>query len=553
MTDRRGALLNLLATGIAAGASNAVTPANQASEELSRAIPTTGAVACSGQIFSVRTYGARGDGVADDGPAVQRTIVAALAAGGGIVFFPAGDYRVTGIDATNADPDQFDVALRMIGEGRHLSRIVAGAPGTALLDISGRNNLYVEGLQFLAHAHVARCAVLLARTPRSQNCNNNQFVDCLFIGNYGEATILSYAAESTSWDRCRFLNSNAQARYCCFVTGPGHRVSAASRAATHVGPNTDNVMVDCEFYAPFEGARPVRFEGGGGYTFVACAVLCGSASNVRLVSYGAPIDGVFNGPITWTACHFEVFGRANVAHWLDGAGLSYFRGIAIDGGAMMVAADTPLLDFDRRTANVRPVLQSARIAAPLLPPGVVAGAVRVHAATSSRIDLRYSPEIGALTIFDFARDCTLEAARSSIGQVIGSPVTLASAGLPTRGSVAAGMRIYNLDARTGQPSGWQVAAGGAGTFAGGTEGEEGSGPIGPIKAVGTVGNGTQLAGAGAGRLAIGDRVLLGTARRPAYVRDLDGEIAWFDPPMSEKGPVTLRTPELVALAPFGGA
>lgn len=553
MTDRRGALRGLLATSIAAGTPVAVTMANQTPAGPGGAKPASGAVVTSGRVFSVRTYGARGDGLADDGPAVQRAITAALAAGGGIVFFPAGDYRVAGIDATNADPDQFDVGLRLIGEGRHLSRILAGVPGTALLNVSGRNNLYVEGLQFLAHEHVARCAVLLARTPRSQNCNNNHFIDCLFTGNYGEATILSYAAESTSWCRCRFLNSNAQARHCCFATGVGHRVSAASRATTYIGPNTDNVMVDCEFYAPFEGARPVRFEGGGGYAFVACALLCGSASNVRLVTYGAPIDGVFNGPITWTACHFEVFGRGNVAHWLDAAGLSYFRGIAIDGGAMMVAADTPLLDFDRRTANVRPVLQSSRIAAPLLPPGIVAGAVRVHAATSSRIDLRYSPEIGALTIFDFARDCTLEAPGLSIGQVLGSPITLASAGLPVSGSVAVGMLIRNLDARAGQPSGWQVAAGGAGTFPGGTNPEEGAGAIGPIKAVGAVGSGMRLTGAGAGRLAIGDQVLLGTAQRPACVRDLDGEVAWFDPPMKELGPVALRAPGLIALAQFSGA
>ena len=43
-------------------------------------------------IFSVRTYGAVGDGKAIDSPAINKAIEAAAAAGGGVVFFPAGNY-----------------------------------------------------------------------------------------------------------------------------------------------------------------------------------------------------------------------------------------------------------------------------------------------------------------------------------------------------------------------------------------------------------------------------------------------------------------------------
>jgi len=42
--------------------------------------------------FDVRTYGAVGDGVTIDTPAVNRAIEAAAAKGGGTVFFPAGTY-----------------------------------------------------------------------------------------------------------------------------------------------------------------------------------------------------------------------------------------------------------------------------------------------------------------------------------------------------------------------------------------------------------------------------------------------------------------------------
>ena len=40
--------------------------------------------------FNVRAYGAKGDGVAADSPAINRAIEAAAAAGGGTVIFPLG-------------------------------------------------------------------------------------------------------------------------------------------------------------------------------------------------------------------------------------------------------------------------------------------------------------------------------------------------------------------------------------------------------------------------------------------------------------------------------
>ena len=48
--------------------------------------------ASGGQTFDVTAYGAVGDGVADDAPAIQRAIHAAMVAGGGTVYFPARTY-----------------------------------------------------------------------------------------------------------------------------------------------------------------------------------------------------------------------------------------------------------------------------------------------------------------------------------------------------------------------------------------------------------------------------------------------------------------------------
>lgn len=46
-------------------------------------------------VFNVKDYGAAGDGVADDTAEIQAAIDAAAAAGGGVVFLPAGTYKIT--------------------------------------------------------------------------------------------------------------------------------------------------------------------------------------------------------------------------------------------------------------------------------------------------------------------------------------------------------------------------------------------------------------------------------------------------------------------------
>src|SRR2546426_179006 len=49
----------------------------------------------SPDVFNVRVFGAMGNGTADDTAAIQKAIDAARDAGGGLVFIPAGTYRVT--------------------------------------------------------------------------------------------------------------------------------------------------------------------------------------------------------------------------------------------------------------------------------------------------------------------------------------------------------------------------------------------------------------------------------------------------------------------------
>ena len=60
--------------------------------------------------FNVNSFLARGDGVTDDTAAIQKAINACAAAGGGVVYFPAGVYLISSTLTINADNVQIEGA-----------------------------------------------------------------------------------------------------------------------------------------------------------------------------------------------------------------------------------------------------------------------------------------------------------------------------------------------------------------------------------------------------------------------------------------------------------
>ncbi len=104
-------------------------------------------------VFNVRDYGAIGDGVADDGPAIRQAIAAAAnGAGtntGGMVYLPPGKYQITSTETT-ADGLQVGlncdrlVNLQLTGSGalsggrRSASRIIFNTPSSTHSQISAR-------------------------------------------------------------------------------------------------------------------------------------------------------------------------------------------------------------------------------------------------------------------------------------------------------------------------------------------------------------------------------------------------------------------------------
>ncbi len=85
--------------------------------------------------FNVKNYGALGNGADDDTPKIQAAIDAAVAAGGGTVYFPAGVYAVT----PAADGPALSIGgngIRLVGASSKAATLVKKANGI-LLRMSG--------------------------------------------------------------------------------------------------------------------------------------------------------------------------------------------------------------------------------------------------------------------------------------------------------------------------------------------------------------------------------------------------------------------------------
>jgi hypothetical protein len=100
------------------------------------------APASSGKTFDVTAYGAVGDGVADDTPAIQRAIhAAAQAAGGGIVYFPARTYLLN-----SHSPSRHPWMFYNLLIGSHVT--LAGQKGAKVLQgPGGRHSLPVRAME----------------------------------------------------------------------------------------------------------------------------------------------------------------------------------------------------------------------------------------------------------------------------------------------------------------------------------------------------------------------------------------------------------------------
>ena len=103
------------------------------------------------EVFSVKDFGALGNGSNDDRQEIQAAIDAAIAAGGGTVYFPKGTYKITGYVGKNTSAPQA-TSIILLGEaGTILSSEPTSYSAYGIFfqgsnwDTLGVENIYVEG------------------------------------------------------------------------------------------------------------------------------------------------------------------------------------------------------------------------------------------------------------------------------------------------------------------------------------------------------------------------------------------------------------------------
>ena len=195
-------------------------------------------------LFSVKNYGAIGNGIADDEPAIQDAIDAA-AVGGGVVMFPPGTYNIEG------DLDIPSNVSLWAPAGPMVTTISAGA-SIQILDFDGG---FVAGLQSVVGLRLVNGVSTSQRMVHLSNDTYVSFDNChLDAINTTNASILgeTVSGGSIRINNCWFLNNSSGSAIRCY--GPDHTV--ITKCYFKPLPNvhstiylreTDATVSDCRF------------------------------------------------------------------------------------------------------------------------------------------------------------------------------------------------------------------------------------------------------------------------------------------------------------------
>lgn len=200
-----------------------------------------------GGIYSVRsaTYGASGDGVADDTAEIQGAIAAAAGVGGGVVYLPPGNYRITSaLDLSVAN----GAKVNIIGAGPSMTTLSMDHASNSWINVS--NSGPANGLQIIAGITFAALQTCSGSNVVDTvgNWTRGALLDCQFGGS--TAGLLKLAAgNEAAIERCRFVldgGNNNQAINVVATTGTG---PLRVRGCTFVGPATAYNPTNAVVYA----------------------------------------------------------------------------------------------------------------------------------------------------------------------------------------------------------------------------------------------------------------------------------------------------------------
>jgi hypothetical protein len=184
-------------------------------------------------------YHARGDGIADDYPAIQRAVDVVLAGGGGIVYIPAGRYLLR---SGHVVPTSAGVGrnVTFLGEGADISILVLGSPGACMSDWpeGESTDLEIRNLGFDAGGFWGSSCVVLA------SVRGLQIGGCSFAGTASQPALKIGRAQNYYMDPARPVQSTGvHVTNCRF---PQHRGAGAYEAVRFANVAGGSLM-GCNF------------------------------------------------------------------------------------------------------------------------------------------------------------------------------------------------------------------------------------------------------------------------------------------------------------------
>ena len=230
--------------------------------------------------FNAVSFGAKGDGIADDTAAIESAMKAAVAAGGGTVYLPAGQYKTAGAIDFPAP-----CGFNLVGAGPDATILKGNAAFTATLSIQGtpsKRCSHVEVAELsvdvqnvsnaaaVMHYYVTYLTFRHVRFQNSafkfiQSAVNNEstidndhidFIDCEFLnhtgGTYETVTVANTREvlfRNCKWDTATLgvllyqLTEKVRFEGCSF-----RRVSTS--AVTYSLSTNDIGFKSCKFYGP---------------------------------------------------------------------------------------------------------------------------------------------------------------------------------------------------------------------------------------------------------------------------------------------------------------
>lgn len=235
----------------------------------------------AGAVFNVRhpDFGAAGNGTADDTAAIQAAVNAAHAAGGGVVYFPAGTYLVTSVKVM--------AGVTLEGYGARIRR-PDNTPGKFTRMFTTQNHLWLSDVD---SPPVVFRGLVLDGNRQNQGPYTNYELE-------HAALIFLYGAEGASAMKGRLRAIVAD---CTFLDSPADGLGVYTNVQVQVSNCT---AVDCfrgglTFTGGYTVAQIDSFVGRGdthpsGLQFETDGAGYGGSLAIHAVVNGAQIDGDFD-------------------------------------------------------------------------------------------------------------------------------------------------------------------------------------------------------------------------------------------------------------------